>query len=168
MSFLDTLKELAEKAPPEHHAEAFAEQLALNVTDELRTLRKRLGLTQQELADRIGVKQSAIARLESATRMPSMKTLQRYALGLDASIVLGVSHGDVIRDATPGRRSTELRASGRFYYEEAEELGTIEFSTVRSSERAEGAFALPVDEDDVSGPNLFRPEFYGDGGREAA
>jgi DNA-binding XRE family transcriptional regulator len=41
--------------------------------------RAEAGLTQEELASRIGTTQSAIARLESGSTMPSLKTLFKYA-----------------------------------------------------------------------------------------
>ena len=46
---------------------------------EMIAARRRAGLTQEELAARMGTTQSAVARLESGRRMPSMKTLQRFA-----------------------------------------------------------------------------------------
>ena len=46
---------------------------------ELIGARSRAGLTQEELAERMGTTQSAIARLESGRRLPTMKTLIRYA-----------------------------------------------------------------------------------------
>jgi transcriptional regulator with XRE-family HTH domain len=39
----------------------------------------RAGLSQAELAIRMGTSQSAIARLESGQTLPSTKTLLRYA-----------------------------------------------------------------------------------------
>ena len=41
--------------------------------------RLRAGLSQAELADRMGTSQSAIARLESGQALPSTKTLLRFA-----------------------------------------------------------------------------------------
>jgi transcriptional regulator with XRE-family HTH domain len=41
--------------------------------------RVRAGLSQAELAARMGTSQSAIARLESGQTLPSTKTLLRYA-----------------------------------------------------------------------------------------
>lgn len=46
---------------------------------ELIAARVRAGLTQAELAERMGTTQSAVARIESGRRLPSMKTLLRYA-----------------------------------------------------------------------------------------
>jgi len=46
--------------------------------------RARAGLTQTDVAERVGTTQSAIARLESGARKhsPSIATLQRYARAL--------------------------------------------------------------------------------------
>ena len=52
--------------------------------DEVLKARVAAGLTQAEVAARVGTTQSAIARLESATpkHSPSIATLQRYARAL--------------------------------------------------------------------------------------
>ena len=51
---------------------------------EILAARAKAGLTQAEVAERIGTTQSAIARLESGARKhsPSIATLQRYAKAL--------------------------------------------------------------------------------------
>lgn len=41
--------------------------------------RSRAGLTQHELAERMGTTQPAVARLESGRALPSTRTLERYA-----------------------------------------------------------------------------------------
>ena len=46
---------------------------------ELIAARVRAGLTQAEVAERMGTTQSVVARLESGTRMPSVNTLLRFA-----------------------------------------------------------------------------------------
>ncbi|MBI4319752.1 MAG: helix-turn-helix transcriptional regulator [Chloroflexi bacterium] len=50
--------------------------------------RLNAGLTQKQLAERMGTSQAAIARLEAGTRLPSVDTLHRLAviLGLDFTI----------------------------------------------------------------------------------
>ena len=52
--------------------------------DEVLKARTKTGLTQAEVAERMGTTQSAVARLESASakHSPSLATLQRYALAL--------------------------------------------------------------------------------------
>lgn len=50
-----------------------------NLARELIAARVRAGLTQAELADKMGTTQSVIARLESGARLPSVKTLLRFA-----------------------------------------------------------------------------------------
>jgi len=52
--------------------------------DEILKARTATGLTQADVAIRIGTSQSAVARLESAVgkHSPSIATLQRYALAL--------------------------------------------------------------------------------------
>ena len=49
--------------------------------DEVLKARTKTGLTQAEVAERMGTTQSAVARLESANakHSPSLATLQRYA-----------------------------------------------------------------------------------------
>jgi transcriptional regulator with XRE-family HTH domain len=51
---------------------------------EILTARTQSGLTQAQVAERIGTTQSAVARLESGTHRhsPSIATLQRYARAL--------------------------------------------------------------------------------------
>lgn len=50
--------------------------------------RKVKGLTQKELADKVGTQQSAIARLESGKDIPSLTFLMRVAEALDKTLEL--------------------------------------------------------------------------------
>ncbi|MDT8322003.1 MAG: helix-turn-helix transcriptional regulator, partial [Xanthomonadales bacterium] len=47
--------------------------------------RSRAGLTQAQVAERMGTTQSVVARLESG-QLPSMKTLQRFADATDSRL----------------------------------------------------------------------------------
>jgi ribosome-binding protein aMBF1 (putative translation factor) len=49
-------------------------------------LRQMRGLTQAELAQKVGTKQSGISRLESLTYLPSLSFLQRIAEVLGAQL----------------------------------------------------------------------------------
>ncbi len=51
-------------------------------------IREQRGLTQQALADIIGVKRSAIARLEGGDHAPTMTTLLKLVQALDAKLVI--------------------------------------------------------------------------------
>ncbi len=55
---------------------------------ELVAARSRAGLTQSEVAIRMGTTQSVIARLESGQRPPSLRTVQRYAAAVGCRAVL--------------------------------------------------------------------------------
>ena len=70
---------LAQMSDPEFKREydALEEEFAL-LTSLIRA-RTKAGLTQEELAQRMGTTQSVIARLESGRGMPSTRTLERYA-----------------------------------------------------------------------------------------
>jgi len=49
-------------------------------------LRMLRGLTQQELADRVGTHQSSISRLENGDREPSLPFLRRVVAALDGCV----------------------------------------------------------------------------------
>ena len=56
----------------------------------LREIRERLFMTQAELAERSGVAESNISRIESGIQIPRISTIRRLALAL------GVSPGDLV------------------------------------------------------------------------
>ena len=66
-------------ANPEVKAEYDALAPEFEISAELVKARVRAGLSQADLASRMGTSQSAIARLESGHTLPSTKTLLRYA-----------------------------------------------------------------------------------------
>ena len=66
-------------ANPKVRAEYNALAPEFEISAELVRARVRAGLSQAELAARMGTSQSAIARLESGQTLPSTKTLLRFA-----------------------------------------------------------------------------------------
>ncbi len=66
-------------ADPEVRQEYKTLEQEFALAHELIGARVRAGLTQAELAARMGTTQSAIARLESGAQLPSIKTLLRLA-----------------------------------------------------------------------------------------
>lgn len=81
--------------------------------DEVLKARASSGLTQAQLAERVGTTQSAIARLESGARKPSVATLQRYAsaLGYRVEIKLVKSRDVTSRSTGRATRAGERRRS---------------------------------------------------------
>lgn len=56
-------------------------------------MRKRIekGLTQRELAQKMGTKQSAISRFESGNYNPSLAFLQKIAQALEGELMVAIS-----------------------------------------------------------------------------
>jgi predicted transcriptional regulator len=57
---------------------------------EMIAARARAGLSQAEVAQRMGTTQSVIARLESGKRPPSLRSVQRYAQAVGARAVVRI------------------------------------------------------------------------------
>ena len=70
-------------------------QPELNVIRAIIDARMSQNLTQKELADRTGISQTEISKLENGTRNPSIKLLQRLAEGM--GMVLNVTFSPKVR-----------------------------------------------------------------------
>ena len=68
-------------------------ELPLILGRNVRTARKRLGLSQEQLALEVGMKRSYLSDLERGTRNPSVKAIARLAtaLGIAPCALLDVS-----------------------------------------------------------------------------
>ena len=79
-----------------HQSRAFQAQVeeelaAINVAQDLVALRESRGLSQAQLADRLGITQSAIAQLESAQpKNVELRTLVRVATALGAHVNVSI------------------------------------------------------------------------------
>ncbi len=58
------------------------------------SIRKACGLTQVELAERMGVSQSNISQIESGAREPRVGWVLRYAAATGARVDIDVKPGD--------------------------------------------------------------------------
>lgn len=78
--------------------------------DEVLRARAAAGLTQAEVAARVGTTQSAIARLESAhaKHSPSLATLQRYADALGCRLEIRLVKTKQRRTARAGRSAAKI------------------------------------------------------------
>lgn len=63
----------------------------MNLNENLKLFRKRKGLTQKELAEKIGVTSTTITRYEKNVRTPDINTLQKIADALEISLNLLLS-----------------------------------------------------------------------------
>lgn len=82
MNSLETLKkELMQN--PEFVKEYEAIQPEMDIIRALIDARTSQNLTQKELAERTGINQADISKLENGTRNPSVRLLQRLAAGMD-------------------------------------------------------------------------------------
>lgn len=61
-----------------------------DVADQLRSVRKAQGMTQESLAERVGTKKSNISRLESGRYNPSLDFLVKVADSLGKQIQIKV------------------------------------------------------------------------------
>jgi len=68
------------------HREIFEQ--AYDIAMQIIELRERHGLTQAELAERCGMDQGDISRIERGSTSPTARTLQRIAEALDADVRL--------------------------------------------------------------------------------
>lgn len=62
------------------------------IARELIAARTRAGLSQSEVAQRMGTTQSVIARLESGKRPPSLRTVARFAQAVGGHMVLRIEN----------------------------------------------------------------------------
>ena len=77
------------KAERAEYAQGYAEaKLAAEVGDRVREAREAAGLSQRELASRMGTSQAAVARLEAGGVGATLTTLQRVAGALDLELTV--------------------------------------------------------------------------------
>lgn len=75
---IQNLKDKAFKYP-EVKAEYDLLQSEFALIDTLLSMRKKAGLTQEEIANRMGTQKGNVSRLEKGNGNPSWKTIQNYA-----------------------------------------------------------------------------------------
>ncbi len=87
-----TWNELKERRPlsPEARAAYEDEARIAAFREFVYRLRVEAGLTQAELAERMGTTQSAIARMDGGGARPNLETLEKLATAVGAELVVGV------------------------------------------------------------------------------
>lgn len=109
-----SFKKLRDGMPPEHRKRAAARARKVVKNINLRELRQAIALTQQELAESLGINQAAISKMESQSDM-YLSTLRRVlaAMGAELKIVAEFPDGDevVIGQFSDPGKSKRSRAS---------------------------------------------------------
>ena len=83
-NFNDYLKE--QLADPEFKSEYDALAPEFSIVQAMIDARKISGLTQKQLAEKTGIAQADISKLESGNANPSIRTLQRLAAGMGMQV----------------------------------------------------------------------------------
>ena len=108
----DTKKPRSEAAERAYEDEARISEFRTLV----HSLRIEAGLTQAELAARMGTTQSAIARIEGGGVRPRLETLEKLAHAIDQELVVGVGE-HLSEDRSIARLVREGRAVVRRSFE---------------------------------------------------
>jgi transcriptional regulator with XRE-family HTH domain len=69
------------------------EYLRLYLTDAMREIRTKVGLTQAQLAEKLGVQQAAVSKLESPLKEHEFESVLHYLHTLEADLLVAVKHG---------------------------------------------------------------------------
>jgi transcriptional regulator with XRE-family HTH domain len=70
------------------------EYLRLYLAHTMRELRSNAGLTQAQLAQKLGVQQAAISKLESASKEHDLESVLKYLHTLDADLLVAAKQGE--------------------------------------------------------------------------
>jgi ribosome-binding protein aMBF1 (putative translation factor) len=79
-------------------------EVALGIADLVILHRTRSGLTQEQLAERMGTSISAVSRLESGFHVPSMETLRKVAEAVGGRVKIDIVDIAPARTSRPRRR----------------------------------------------------------------
>ena len=105
---LDTLSVRWMRGDPEYRAAYAATEGEFALASALIGARSRAGLSQTELARRMGTSQAAIARMESGRYLPSGRTLQRFAEATGTTLRISFS-GPGAANEPEGRVAQRVR-----------------------------------------------------------
>ena len=79
----------------------------------IRELRKQKGMTQQQLADKVGISNVSLSNYERGAQMPDLITLSKIAIELDVStdILLGIQE-EISENDVPRTDEARILAKG--------------------------------------------------------
>jgi transcriptional regulator with XRE-family HTH domain len=80
-----------------------------SVSGQLLTLRKEMGLSQAEVAARMGTSQSAVARFEAGDLDVRLSTVERYSTALGARLEWRIEHREQAEQGEQGEQGEHGR-----------------------------------------------------------
>lgn len=80
------LKEWSQQFSPEEKTAARRENDYSAVVSEFKKTRNKLGLTQQQLADKTGVDRTVVAKIETGARNTTVLSLMKFAEAMDKKL----------------------------------------------------------------------------------
>lgn len=113
-----------------------------NLPDQLISLRKKLRLTQKQLADKVGIDQTMISDYEMGKFIPSPKTIEKFAkqgiiIDLNENQVLQIKDYQVEKMPDVSKQLINLRKSLKLSQSELAELVGVHKNTIARIERKE-------------------------------
>lgn len=71
----------------------------MNIGIAIRSIRRQMGITQYELADKCAISQTSLSQIENGVKRPAVKTLNKICVALDVPesliYILGMQEADV-------------------------------------------------------------------------
>lgn len=102
--------EWIEKLPAKRLAKIKAEAAMLIEAVRLAEVRRALEVTQADLADRAGLKQGEVSRIENELPNIQLKTLERYMRGLGGTVTIVADFPDGARAEIPVRGGKPVKS----------------------------------------------------------
>lgn len=117
-------------------------RLAYELSAQVRAAREARGLSQSQLADRMGTQQSVIARLEAGGISPTLPTLKRVADALGMELTVGFDEPEkatkTVKPAGAGQVAKSGGGSGSRYVKVAAKTGSKRTATKSTQPRGTG------------------------------
>ncbi|HCD18965.1 XRE family transcriptional regulator [Macrococcoides caseolyticum subsp. caseolyticum] len=80
----------------------------MNIGNTIKTIRKQRKMTQQQLADQMGISRSYLSDIENGNKNPSAKTLEKLAKKLNVSITYLTTGMKTLNDLTEDEINNQL------------------------------------------------------------
>ena len=85
-------------------------KLRMDIAYQVKLLRAQRGLTQKDLADKVGTEQAVISQLENWNRpFPTVKTLKTIASALDVALIVRFDNWDEVVGSLVERYDSQNR-----------------------------------------------------------